>query len=257
MRLLGIAVACAVAVTAITHGVPTLAAFSATTVNPAGTMTATSSFYRAAVIADGPTAYWRLGETSGTTAADAMGAHHGGSGGFITLGVPGALANDTDKAFSTDGGGVSVTDAAPLRYTGAFTIEAWIRPDLLTGDRFILNKGLDYFLYITNGATNFGFRTQQVTYPFVSSTAFTTGTWQHVVGTYSGTALTLYRNGLKVSEVPTSGSLTTVGGNLAIGAFDTTGIAFYDGVLDEVAIYPRALSAASVLYHYQRGALTQ
>jgi hypothetical protein len=78
-----------------------------------------------------------------------------------------------------------------------------------------------------------------------------------VVGTYSGTALTLYRNGAKVSEVPTGGALTTVGGNLTLGAFDSAGVSFYDGQIDDLAIYPKALSAGSVLNHYERGALTR
>src|SRR4051812_34825637 len=57
------------------------------------------SAYAAAVLADGPIAYLRLGDPMGGTAADATG--HGNSGTLgtgHTFGVPGALANDPNTA---------------------------------------------------------------------------------------------------------------------------------------------------------------
>ncbi len=65
--------------------------------NSAATYTATyqaaagGPSYTAAVIADGPSAYWRLGETSGTVAADQQGTSPGTYKGSYALGKPGAL----------------------------------------------------------------------------------------------------------------------------------------------------------------------
>jgi hypothetical protein len=58
------------------------------------------------VLDDGPRGYWRLGETSGTTAFDAAtsdGAQNGTYESGVTLGVAGALRNDSDTAAAFDG----------------------------------------------------------------------------------------------------------------------------------------------------------
>jgi hypothetical protein len=237
---------------------PSLATFSSITANAGNAMSAANSFYRAVVLADTPVAYWRLGESSGTTATDQMGTSPGGYGGAVTIGVQGGLANDSDLAIDTFGGGMGVTDTAALRPATNVTVEAWVRPDTNPATQFIVNKGLDYFLYIEGGAMKFGVRTNPpLTYWAVASSTFTAGAWQHVVGTYNGSQLRLYRNGTEVGVSAASGALTTVGGNLIVGAFDSNGSTWYDGRVDEVAVYSGALTAAQVLNHYQRGALTQ
>ena len=73
---------------------------------------APSSVYRAAVLADSPLAYWRLGETSGTVAHDETGNGHDGTYvGGVTLGQPGALTGDANTAVSST--------APPARSTSA------------------------------------------------------------------------------------------------------------------------------------------
>ena len=86
--------------------------------------------YRSVVLADGPSAYWRLGETSGTVAANAIGAPNGEYRGGVALGQPGALSTDSNAAAGFDGVNdtVRIPDAAALDPTGALSIEAWIKP---------------------------------------------------------------------------------------------------------------------------------
>ena len=84
------------------------------TISAAATARATSTFtiagaadpetsYATSVRSDNPLAYWRLGETSGTTAADDLTAHPATYGGSPTLGGTGALVADTNKAPTLDG----------------------------------------------------------------------------------------------------------------------------------------------------------
>ena len=87
--------------------------------------------YSASVLADSPRAYWRLGEASGTTAADASGNNRTGS--YLntpSLGAPGALTGDSNTAVSFNGVDeyVNVPYLAALNPT-AFTVEAWAYPD--------------------------------------------------------------------------------------------------------------------------------
>ena len=69
---------------------------------------------------DAPAGYWRLDETSGTTAADTIGGNAGTYSGGVTLGIPGAVAGDTAASF--DGTGqVTVPDSASLHTGDTFT----------------------------------------------------------------------------------------------------------------------------------------
>jgi hypothetical protein len=239
---------------------PTWAAFSGTTVNPSSNLSAASSFYKATVMADGPVGYWRLGETSGTTAVDSMGTSNGLYFWGYNLGIADALVNDTDPALGLfAGGGVAMPDAAPFRFTEAFSVEAWIKPNNFVNLQWFLVKNLDYYLYINdvNGKVVFGFRKSDgVTYPYADTAAFTLNEWQHVVGTYDGSKIIIYRNGVNVAQVAATGTNSAVAGDVHLGQWNGGG-GWYDGGLDEVAIYPHALSAPKVLEHYRRGALTQ
>ena len=72
---------------------------------------------------------------------------------------------------------------------------------------------------------------------------FSTSTWSHVATTYDGTTRSIFFNGvLKVSDIP--GALNTTAANFHIGS--TYNSEFFNGVIDDVAIYKRALTAAEV-----------
>ena len=82
------------------------------------------------MLADSPEAYWRLDETSGTTANDSSGNGLNGTlAGGVMLGAVGGLTSDTDAAMSFDGstGYVSLPSGFS-DFTGGLTIEAWIYP---------------------------------------------------------------------------------------------------------------------------------
>jgi hypothetical protein len=69
-------------------------------------------------------------------------------------------------------------------------------------------------------------------------------TWRHVAATFDGANLRLYVNGAQVASTARSGALTTSAENLLIGA-DHYG-EYFQGVLDEIRIYNRALSLSEL-----------
>jgi hypothetical protein len=97
------------------------------------------SAYERAVLASAPAAYWRLGESSGSTAHDATG--HGHNGRYVgdpKLGQPGAIASDPDRAIGLDGPRTKSYVAVPdsdhfsIATSGrGLTVEVWMRPDVL------------------------------------------------------------------------------------------------------------------------------
>src|SRR4051794_2768140 len=96
----------------------------------AGQASATTT-YSAEVLADSPAVYWRFGEASGSTAADASGHSHPGSYQQpVTLGTTGALAGDTDTAITLGSNGYvsSGFHATDLSSLSGRTWEAWVKP---------------------------------------------------------------------------------------------------------------------------------
>ena len=73
--------------------------------------------------------------------------------------------------------------------------------------------------------------------------------------TWDGTTTRIYRNGQQVESGAFPGPLGT-NGNAIIGADSNGTVArgsYYDGTMDEVALYDRALTAGEVLAHYDEG----
>src|SRR6266704_1952588 len=89
--------------------------------------TSPSLTYPQTVLHDNPSFYWRLGETSGTTAQDRSG--HGRTGIYesgTTLGLPGAIAGDTNTAVGLDGRSRGyITSAKIIDNPQPFSIELW------------------------------------------------------------------------------------------------------------------------------------
>ena len=84
------------------------------------------SAYRAQVLATaGLIAYWRLGELSGSTAADELGSRPGTYAGTVRLGDPGALSDDPDTAAGFDGLSGEMTAPGPELSSGHGSIEGW------------------------------------------------------------------------------------------------------------------------------------
>lgn len=96
---------------------------------------------------DGPVAYWRLGESSGTNAADSSGNGLNGTyTGGVTLGQPGALVDDANTAVAFNGSTGYVTVGAPaaLKMTTQFSVEAWVYPTSISNSPIITNKEGEY-----------------------------------------------------------------------------------------------------------------
>jgi hypothetical protein len=79
------------------------------------------------VIADGAVAYWRLGETSGTTAVDSVGGKNGTISGGVTLNQPGALL-DGNRAMRFNGATGKIATIANLPLVPfRCTVELWFK----------------------------------------------------------------------------------------------------------------------------------
>jgi hypothetical protein len=78
-----------------------------------------------------------------------------------------------------------------------------------------------------------------------TATSVPLNAWTHLAATYDGSALRLYVNGTQVSTLAVSGSIVATGGAVKIGGNSIWG-EYFKGMIDDVRIYNRALSATEV-----------
>jgi hypothetical protein len=94
--------------------------------------------YADVVRADAPTSYWRLGETTGSTAADAMNRAAMSIGSGVTKGAAGALTGDTNTAFSFNGSATAtLATSSAAAAPNTFTEEGWVQTTSTSGGRIM------------------------------------------------------------------------------------------------------------------------
>lgn len=231
-------------------------------ISTANVSAADAQTYSATVKADAFVSYWRLGETSGTTAADENGSNSANPGTYQnspTLGATSLLATDTaNKAVSFDGtnDSVKVPNSSSLQFPSTLSLEAWIKPTSLPSSgsfATIINK-TEAFALQFNGPRlelriNQGEEKKRLQAP---EGAIAAGQTYHVVGTYDGSAQRLYVNGTLVASAALSGAVNTNANALYIGSSDGSGN-LYKGTIDEPAVYNTALNATRIGVHYEAG----
>jgi RHS repeat-associated protein len=216
--------------------------------------------YATSVRSDNPRAYWRMGETSGTTAADDLTAHPGTYTGSPTLGSTGALATDTNKAPMLDGVNDRVDAPNTSGFfdpgTGNFSVESWVKTTV-NGNEVIATKGTNWQVAVTSDTGHIG--QARFTYANAAITAYSTsrvddGNWHHVVAVANRTSgATVYVDGIAGPTTVTANSTALTDTNpVRIGAHATTA-GYFTGQLDEIAVYNTALAASRILAHSRLG----
>jgi hypothetical protein len=248
--------------------------------------------YYTTVLAKNPVGYWRLGESAVPTAYDeTQNGHNGSYFGGVTFLEPGALANDSNTAVGLDGQNayVEVPDSEQFSQTSSgtgMTVEVWMRPDLLvfdgqTDEHYIhwLGKGgpgryewglrfystdsprpnrISAYIWNSDGKLGAGAYFED---PIQS------GEWIHVVACYApgdlntpNAGVSIYKNGLLRGSPDTQQGALYSSYNIlpahstAPLRFGTRDLgSFLDGGLDEIAIYPRVLTADEIAENYQVG----
>jgi hypothetical protein len=190
----------------------------------------------------GPVAHYEFDDATGSTATDlSSNANHATITGAATW-VPGLVAKN---ALSFDGSTNVVTvPNAPWLNPPSITVAAWINPTTWAGgDRRILQKGdADNQYRLAEIAGQLQFSIAGV--GSVAAALPSAGTWHHVAGTYDGTILRLYVDGLVAASAAASGPIRGTSDPLAIGGRNGGTLASerFSGTIDDVRLYARALN---------------
>ncbi|MFE6236469.1 LamG-like jellyroll fold domain-containing protein [Cellulosimicrobium sp. NPDC057862] len=199
---------------------------------------------------------WDLDEASGTTAADGSGWAQTGTLSGGTTRVAGVSGNAV--RFDGTNGKVTVTDRASLDLAGTMTVAAWLRPERVA-TQHVVKKAQSYevdgyelsvastgrpFFRVNQASSGDAFRVNASSVPVADGS-----TWTHVVGTFDGSRLRLFVNGVEQGSVAGPAAVGTNALPLVIGDQSGGGYPF-KGAVDGVRLYDRALSASEVAALY-------
>jgi len=226
--------------------------------------------YGAAVRASKPAAYWRMSEFTGPRAHDSSpnnnAANYGDGVAFFLEGPASSAFSESaiNRAAHFAGGRVT---ARLNQLGGTYSIECWVWNGLPNTARpvtgYIFSRGLNSdkeaagdHLGIGGTAASPGrlifFNGNERNRLLSSTTEIKLRTWNHVFLVRDGRNVRVYLNGNRQPEiageidvtVPANGTELFIGGR-------NDNFANFEGKIDEVAVYDRALSAEEVSAHYR------
>ena len=246
--------------------------------------TASASAYKAAVLADNPVAYWRLGD-SGTVAVDQVGNNNGEYRDDAVVGVTPSATADGDTAATFNNGSAQVVvspthdsiNMGTVNGQPQGTIEVWFKWDGSMSRRALVSNRPDcghpcqdqsnYQFYLREGnATSYnGNSSAEMNWGH----AATPNQWTHYVFTIDDDTSTgtLYVNGGTAaggSEHQATGIQFGSHGDkpdpdiFRIGRFPHSGTNEpFSGDIDEVAIYRGILSADRIAAHFNAASIPE
>jgi RHS repeat-associated protein len=235
--------------------------------------------YESMVLELDPRAYWRLDESPGSTVAvDASGqgrdAEYSGAPGSYVLGEPSAIGDGSAVYLDGADGYVYVADswtpeAIALAPTEELSVELWFKPETLPLDNQFHQlarwRWYGWGLRVYNGRVYGDLwegTSASQTLTVLEGPELQEGAWYHVVLTKDGSESRLYVNGAEVDQSPANGPVfydTVIpdccgtGGGVGFGRDADVDAFYFQGWLDEIAVYDTALTSTRVQRHRTRG----
>ncbi len=201
---------------------------------------------------------WHFNENSGTTIIDSSG---NGNNGIITETKVAAGKFGNARNFNGTSDYVAVQDSPSLRISN-YTVEVWIKPNGVPNEEWkgIVGKpGRNFNMWLNNdGYIHHRFHNSTSTNSGIADTpvgSITWDAWNYIVITNDGTTAKTYINGIERASGSSGGSQTIDNTILYMGRnLDGSSANYFNGIIDGVRIYNRALSATEISNHYDSDA---
>src|SRR3954468_4696149 len=191
----------------------------------------------------GLVAAYSFDDGAGATLTDSSGNGHTGTinGATFTTGHDGQALSFNGTNNSVDLGSLGTF------YNNGFTLEAWVKKqDPSHKDTALLGtwNGSGPMLWVDHLAGHYQLTLDSSLSSYLDSGQTPTSTWQHLAATYDGTTARFYIDGTQVA----SRTASTVGSSdiWRIGAYGASPGGFFDGLIDNVRIYNRPLTATEL-----------
>ena len=156
-------------------------------------------------------------------------------------------------ALACQGGCAVVESRSLLSVTSAVTIACWVRTEQAGQDnKWLVNRvlggGADtgYRLGVLQGRPCFEVPLTDWSHHLQASVPLPTGRWVHLAGTFDGRIMRIYVDGVERGALERPGPIKPNDFHLCLGSYETDHPAHFTGLLDEVKLYNRALSAEEI-----------
>ena len=213
---------------------------------------------RAQIVKDGLVSYWSFDEIKGDTVKDVLGKSDGTMK-SDTKQVNGKIG----KALEFDGVDdyVDCGNDASLNITDALSIEAWV---------YMKSAG-NYPTVVSKSGANWGYIFEFLTttrkinlyldggvngWDGPAETPVPLEEWTNIAATYDGKTLQYYFNGEPDGTYNKAGKIASNNDNVHIGGRKVGEPYHFDGIIDEVLIYEKALSEKEAKQNYQAKGMT-
>jgi hypothetical protein len=193
--------------------------------------------------------WWTFDEPPGTPVAfDASGHRLGGE----LLGV-GRVPGIAGGGIECSGGVVLVPDDPLLSVPDALTLDCWVKTDVPgQHNRWVVNRvqggGVEtgYRLGLLDGRPCFEVPQTAWSHHLAAPEPLALGRWVHLAGTFDSRTMRLFVDGVEVAALDRPGPIHRSHFDLVIGGFEPGSRAHFQGRLDEVRLFARALSAEEI-----------
>ncbi len=157
------------------------------------------------------------------------------------------------RALVCDGGGVTVPGNPRLSPTNALSVECWVRTEKAgQPNAWMVNRVFGggetagYRMGVVNGHPCFQVPVTAWSHHLRASVPLPVGRWVHLAGTFDGTTMRIYVDGEERGSMERAGPVGATDARLVLGNFDVGHPAHFDGWLDDVRIYDRALPPEAI-----------
>lgn len=218
-----------------------------------------SAAYQDEVLADGPVAYYRFEETSGTTAKDTANSNDGTYTNGVLINQ--ASAPNLGRAARFDG--IDDFVSTPRTVSTDFTLELWINTTAssLTGTNAYEGNALlwsdvggaanDFVMAMLNNGLSFFTGNPDIS--VTSAIAINDGAWHHLVATRAqGGSVEIFVDGISRGTTTTNNNPLDANPSIMIGG-NVLDSRYFSGLIDEAAYYPKVLSVARIKAHFLAG----
>ena len=193
--------------------------------------------------------WWAFDEADGEAATfDYSGKRRGGR----LIGAARAAGFDGSALVCT-GGCVMVESCAAFSVTTGLTVTCWVKTDRAgQSQAWIVNRVLGggeatgFRLGVMDGKPCFNVPVTAWSHTVAASKALPTGRWVHLAGTFDGHSLCVFMDGELCGTLERPGPAKTNSFPLCLGSYTPDHPAHFEGLLDEVKLYSRALSPGEI-----------
>jgi hypothetical protein len=203
-------------------------------------------------------AYFPMDETSGQLVKNVASTKSGiATGTTVTTGYSGNA-----RSFDGSSDYISVADTPSLDGMDQLSLSTWVKVNSFSSQTVVpIGKDVNSVSYRINiapsGQLSFVVATSNNSWYSTgtvvdSSVSLTTGKWYHIAAIYDGSRVRIYVNGqlTGTGSQDISGNILNSDSEVHFGKSSSANIDYFNGMLDEVRVYNRALSADEILLQY-------